>query len=94
MTMATTLRSWTIDTLAGNGEPGYAGDGESAIYAGLNEPKGLAIDVQGSVYIADSENHVIRKLDRASGVITTVAGVAGGEGAEKLCHLPKQHLPR
>ena len=79
--MATILRSWTIGTLVGSGEPGFAGDGGSAAQACLNEPKGLAIDVHGHVYIADSENHVIRKVDRAAGVITTVAGVAGEDVA-------------
>jgi sugar lactone lactonase YvrE len=88
--MATTLRSWAIDTLAGNGDPGYAGDGESALYAGLNEPKGLAIDAQGNVYIADSENHVIRRLDRASGLITTVAGEAGEEGEGEAGPPPRE----
>ena len=66
-------------TLAGNGEPGYAGDDGLATQACLNEPKGLAIDAHGDVYIADSENHVIRKIDRASGIITTVAGVVGDD---------------
>ncbi len=79
--MATTLRSWTIGTLAGSGEPGFAGDGGSPPQACLNEPKGLAIDSHGHVYIADSENHIIRKIDRAAGVITTVAGVAGDDVA-------------
>jgi sugar lactone lactonase YvrE len=77
--MATNIQSWTITTLAGNGEPGYAGDSGPAAQACLNEPKGLAIDAHGHVFIADSENHVIRKVDRVTGVISTVAGVAGGE---------------
>jgi DNA-binding beta-propeller fold protein YncE len=73
-TMTIALRSWTIHTLAGTGEPGYAGDGGPAGHAMLNEPKGLAIDRHGHIYIADSENHVIRKIDRNTGIITTVAG--------------------
>ena len=79
--MTTTLRAWTIRTFAGSGEPGFAGDGGSSVQASLNEPKGLALDSHGHVYIADSENHVIRKVDRVSGVITTVAGVAGDNEA-------------
>lgn len=78
--MVTALRSWTIHTLAGTGEPGYAGDGGSSVHAVLNEPKGLALDPFGNVVIADSENHVIRKIDRATGVISTVAGVADESG--------------
>ncbi len=45
----------------------------------MNEPKGVAIDVHGHVYVADSENHVVRKVDRATGVISTVAGTSGEE---------------
>jgi sugar lactone lactonase YvrE len=77
--MTTSLRSWTIRTLAGKGEPGYAGDGGPATQACLNEPKGLAVDDRGHVFIADSENHVIRKVDRATGVMTTVAGLPSND---------------
>jgi DNA-binding beta-propeller fold protein YncE len=76
--MATGLRIGIIETLAGNGEPDYSGDGGSAVRAALNEPKGTAIDAQGHVLIADSENHVIRRVDRETGIISTIAGVAGG----------------
>lgn len=77
--MATTLRSWTIRTLAGTGTPGYGGDGGPAGQACLNEPKGVAVDAQGNVLIADSENHVVRRIDRRTGVISTVAGVPDAE---------------
>lgn len=82
--MATTLRSWAIGTIAGSGEPGYSGDGGPSGQACLNEPKGLAIDSHGNVYIADSENHVIRRIDRATGVISTVAGAACNEGVRPV----------
>ena len=68
-------QSGIIETLAGNGKPGYAGDGGPARTASLNEPKGLCVDRAGNLYIADSENHVVRRVDLATGVITTVAGV-------------------
>ena len=62
-----------ITTIAGTGEPGCSGDGGPAAKAALNEPK--SITVAGHfLYIADSENHRIRKVDLATGVITTVAG--------------------
>jgi len=64
----------TIHTIAGNGEPGYAGDGGLACAASLNEPKNLTLDQAGCLYIADSENHVIRRVDLASGRISTIAG--------------------
>jgi sugar lactone lactonase YvrE len=72
--MFAAARSGTIHTIAGNGEPGYAGDGGPACAASLNEPKNLAVDQAGSVYIADSENHVIRRVDLAAGLISTIAG--------------------
>lgn len=69
-----TIPSGCIGTVAGNGEAGHAGDNGSAVEARLNEPKCLALFRDRLLYIADAENHVIRKLDLASGVITTVAG--------------------
>jgi len=69
-----TIPSGCIATIAGNGEPGHAGDDGSAIEARLNEPKSLALRPDGTLYIADAENHVIRRVDLASGLITTVAG--------------------
>lgn len=65
--------SGTITTIAGNGTAGYSGDGGPAASAGLYSPRGLAVDGAGNVYIADTLNRRIRKVD-ASGVITTVAG--------------------
>lgn len=53
------------------------GDGGASTQARLNEPKGVTIDCHGNVYVADSENHVIRKVDRVTGVISTVAGMSG-----------------
>ena len=64
-----------IKTLAGNGESGYTGDGGASMQARLNEPKGVTIDCHGNVYVSESENHVVRKVDRATGVISTVAGM-------------------
>lgn len=71
----------TIETVAGNGEPGYAGDGGTARSASLNEPKGVCLDRFGNLYIADSENHLVRRVDRITGTITTVAGRASSEKA-------------
>ncbi|RLB81142.1 MAG: sugar-binding protein, partial [Deltaproteobacteria bacterium] len=62
-----------ITTVAGNGTSGYSGDGGPAIEASLNHPYEVALDVSGSLYIADSWNHCIRKVD-TNGIITTVAG--------------------
>lgn len=72
--MAMLFTSWTLATRAGTGDPGFSGDGRSALQASLNEPKGLAIDSQGHLFVADSENHVVRRVDRATGLITTIVG--------------------
>src|SRR5262249_28081122 len=75
----------TMQTVAGNGSPGDAGDGGQAKVAQLNMPSACQVDSFGNLYIADTQNHRIRKVS-ASGVISTVAGtgaagVAGGCGA-------------
>jgi sugar lactone lactonase YvrE len=62
-----------ITTVAGNGNGGYAGDSAAASNATLQGPFGLALDALGNLYIADTYNNVIRRMD-ASGVITTFAG--------------------
>ncbi|NOS77218.1 MAG: hypothetical protein HOP35_04680 [Nitrospira sp.] len=74
--MATLFTSGTLATLVGTGDPGFAGDGRLAVQANLNEPKGLAIDGQGNLFVADSENHVVRRVDRVTGLISTVVGCA------------------
>lgn len=65
----------------GAGERGYAGDGGPGLSAKLNGPKHLALDGQGRVLIADTENHAIRRYDPADGTIALVAGVPGKQGA-------------
>jgi Bacterial Ig-like domain (group 3)/NHL repeat len=62
----------TITTLAGTGTPGFSGDGAAATAAQLSLPSGVAVDSTGNVYIADTNNHRIRKV--SSGTITTLAG--------------------
>src|SRR5262249_14418342 len=68
-----------ITTVAGNGSWGYSGDGGPATAAELGSPYGIAIDAADNLWIADSDNNAIRKVDAATGKITTVAGtgVAG-----------------
>ena len=73
-------RTGVITTCAGSGEAGYAGDGGPATCARLNEPYGIAIDKVANLYIADRHNHCVRRVDGASGVITTFAGY--GSSAE------------
>ncbi len=66
-----------ISTVAGNGTGGYSGDGGQATNAELNNPRGVACDATGNLYIADFENNRIRKVTTV-GVISTVAGNGTG----------------
>src|SRR5437867_12500744 len=66
-----------IQTIAGTGTKGYAGDGGLAIQALMSEPFMCAFDAQGHLYVAEATNHCVRRIDKATGVITTVAGMGG-----------------
>jgi sugar lactone lactonase YvrE len=66
-----------VTTIAGTGGIGYAGDGGPALMAQLNYPMDVACASDGSIYIADAHNNVIRKID-AAGIITTVVGTGTG----------------
>lgn len=63
-----------IETIAGTGAAGYSGDGGPATAACLNEPYGLAVDGSGAIYAADRLNGVVRRIDGATGIVTTAAG--------------------
>jgi hypothetical protein len=85
----------TITTVAGIGSAGYGGDGGPATSAKLSGPAGLAIDPLGDIYIADSNNQVIREVDTA-GIIRTLAGNGsaghtgdGGPGLAAQLYNPK-----
>jgi len=64
----------TITTVAGTGVPGFGGDGGPGTSARLNRPRGVALDRSGRLLIADNVNNRIRRLDPATGTITTIAG--------------------
>ncbi|MCH7644377.1 MAG: SMP-30/gluconolactonase/LRE family protein [Myxococcales bacterium] len=66
--------SGIITTIAGSGSESFGGDGGPATDAGLNSPNGVALDAAGNLFIADSDNVRIRRVDAESGIITTVAG--------------------
>jgi sugar lactone lactonase YvrE len=63
-----------ITTVAGNGTAGFSGDGGPANEASLNYPRDAALGPDGRLYIADTDNHRVRAVDLATGVITTVVG--------------------
>ena len=84
-----------VTTLVGNGQAGYTGDGGPAAQAQLNEPYGLAVDSNGDIYIVDRLNAVVRKVDAATGIISTVAGTGeigyggdGGPGTQAMMREP------
>ena len=83
----------TITTIAGNGIAGFSGDGVPALESSLNFPAGLAFD-KGNLYVADRNNHRIRKID-LKGIISTVAGTGipeccndNGLAVEAHLHFP------
>lgn len=87
-------RKGVITTIAGNDTAGYKGDGGLAIAASIHYPGDLALDKKGNIYIVDSWNSVIRKVDKR-GIITTVAGCDtggyGGDGGPAI--LAKLNIP-
>ncbi len=81
--------------LAGTGEQGYAGDGGLAKLAKLSGPKGIAYAPDGSLYIADTESHTVRRIDLRKGIIETVAGSGargdGPDGDPLACRMARPH---
>jgi len=68
------LRTNIISTVVGSGVRGYTGDAGLAINARISLPQGLAVDNFGNIYISDSSNQVIRKVEISNGLISTVVG--------------------
>jgi sugar lactone lactonase YvrE len=78
-----------MTTVAGNGMAGFSGDGGAATNAALNSPNGLAMDSFGNLFISDSGNNVVRRVDAVSGLITTLAS---GLGLSSPCGLATDSL--
>lgn len=90
------IEEGTMSRIAGTGESGYSGDGGQALLARFNGPKGIAYSAADhSLYIVDTENHVIRKLALATGLISTVLGTGevgdGPDGDPLQCSLARPH---
>jgi sugar lactone lactonase YvrE len=69
-----------ITTVAGDGIEGFSGDGGPATLSAIDSPSGLAIDADGNLFVADTHNGRIRRVDAATGTITTFAGVSPSNG--------------
>jgi len=74
VTAASTYAGWIMTTIAGDGGEGYSGDGGPASRAKLNGPHDVVADAAGNLFVCDSYNNCIRRIDARSGIITTVAG--------------------
>ena len=72
----------TVTTVAGTGDQGYAGDGGPAADAKFDGPKAVRCDGAGNIFVVDTENHAVRRIAAASGVIATVAGGRRGGGGD------------
>jgi len=90
-----------ISTIAGNGYygtggSGYYGDGVPSPTSTLNNPSGIAIDSLDNIYIADGNNHMIRKITASTGIINTIAGngTAGYGGDGNLASLATLNYPK
>lgn len=88
-------KAMTIHHLAGTGQQGYSGDGADARQARFAGPKGIAVDHDGNVLLCDTENHVIRRIERSTGRIETLIGDGkpgdGPDGAPQTCRLNRPH---
>ena len=90
------LRTRRTVTIAGNGQKGYAGDGAAAIDASLNMPHEIQFDVAGHLYIAERDNHVVRRVDAKTGIISAFAGTgspgfSGDQGPATRAQLRQPH---
>lgn len=90
------LKTRRTTTVAGNGSRGYSGDGMSATEASLNMPHEIQFDALGHLYIAERDNHVIRKVDAKTGIISTFtgtgnAGFSGDGGSASTAQLRQPH---
>ena len=73
----------TIHHVAGTGKKGFSGNGGSAKLATLSGPKGIAVGIEGNIYLADTESHSVRMIDRKSGTLELIAGDGKkGDGPE------------
>jgi len=76
------VRNGVIETVAGTGARGYAGDDGNARQAVFNAPKEMALDAAGNIFVVDTENHAIRLIDAGTWIVRTIAGGSAGSGGD------------
>jgi streptogramin lyase len=78
------LKTGVISTFAGTGERGYSGDGGPATQAAMRSPYELRFDAAGNLFVVEMQNHIVRRIDAKTGIISTIAGTGtrgfGGDG--------------
>jgi streptogramin lyase len=89
------LQAGVIRQVAGTGASGFTGHGGPAKAATLSGPKGIALDADGNVWLADTESHSVRMIDRRTGMIEWIAGTGakgdGPDGESRACALNRLH---
>jgi DNA-binding beta-propeller fold protein YncE len=90
------LNTRTLSDVAGNGKQGYSGDGGPALEASLNQPYEVRFDHAGNIFFVEMQNHIVRRVDARSRIITTVAGngqpgYSGDGGPARQAQLRQPH---
>lgn len=89
------MRRMTLHHVAGTGKKGFSGDGGPAAVATLAGPKGIEVGPDSAIYLADTENHAIRRIDLGTATISTIAGDGtrhdGPDGDPLRCGLDRPH---
>jgi len=90
------LETHTLSTVAGNGKQGYSGDGGPALEASLNQPYEVRFDRAGNMFFVEMQNHVVRRVDARTRIITTIAGTgqpgfSGDGGPANRAQLRQPH---
>jgi streptogramin lyase len=89
------LKAGRIEHIAGTGASGFSGNGGPAKLATLKGPKGIAVDREGNVWLADTESHTVRMVEAATGNLKLVAGTGekgdGADGDPLQCKMARLH---
>ncbi len=90
------MNSRLLTTVAGNGEKAYRGDGGLALDASFSAPHEIRFDAQGNLYLVSRDSHTVRRVDKSSGLVSTVAGTgeagfSGDQGPANKAQLRQPH---